>query len=262
MSDFARQTLALTLADSPQSLWNTLAEALQSYGFSRISYGFSRSRHGIGAGIPLGENDIFLTNLPFDGNTHTIAVFLMRTPMFRWILQNNGACSWHWAEEQRRAGLLSPEECEAQDIARRAGLSAGYVISMTDEAACSRGGFSLSGDIGVTQSQIDQIWDQHGAQIQALCNVMHLKMRSFPMPSLRRPLSPRQLEALQWVAEGKTSQDIATIMGVTPAMVEKHLRLAREALDVETTAHAVAKAALHNYLFAARSPLAQQPSKE
>jgi LuxR family transcriptional regulator len=39
-------------------------------------------------------------------------------------------------------------------------------------------------------------------------------------------------------------------MGISPAMVEKHLRLAREVLDVETTAHAVAKAALFNHLFA------------
>jgi hypothetical protein len=44
-------------------------------------------------------------------------------------------------------------------------------------------------------------------------------------------------------------QDVACIMGVSPAMVEKHLRLAREALDVDTTAQAVAKAAMMNLIF-------------
>jgi LuxR family transcriptional regulator len=44
-------------------------------------------------------------------------------------------------------------------------------------------------------------------------------------------------------------QDIATIMGLTPATVEKHLRLAREALNVDTTAQAVLKAALQNQMF-------------
>ncbi|CRL11354.1 hypothetical protein NIT7321_02209 [Phaeobacter italicus] len=38
-------------------------------------------------------------------------------------------------------------------------------------------------------------------------------------------------------------------MGLTTATVEKHLRLAREALSVETTAHAVLKAALHNQMY-------------
>ena len=42
---------------------------------------------------------------------------------------------------------------------------------------------------------------------------------------------------------------IAILMGLTTATVEKHLRLAREALSVETTAQAVLKAALHNQMF-------------
>ena len=39
------------------------------------------------------------------------------------------------------------------------------------------------------------------------------------------------------------------LMGLTPATVEKPLRLAREALAVETTAHAVMKAAFANQFF-------------
>ena len=55
---------------------------------------------------------------------------------------------------------------------------------------------------------------------------------------------------LEWVGDGKTAQDISTIMGVSPATIEKHLRLAREALDVETTAQAVLKASFQNQLYA------------
>ena len=39
------------------------------------------------------------------------------------------------------------------------------------------------------------------------------------------------------------------LMEISPAMVEKHLRLTREALSVDTTAQAVAKAALMNLIF-------------
>ena len=41
----------------------------------------------------------------------------------------------------------------------------------------------------------------------------------------------------------------AVLMGLTPATIEKHLRLAREALSVETTAQAVLKASFQNQMF-------------
>jgi DNA-binding CsgD family transcriptional regulator len=54
---------------------------------------------------------------------------------------------------------------------------------------------------------------------------------------------------LQRVGDGKTTQDIAILLELTPATIQKHLRLAREALDVETTAQAVLKAAFYNQMF-------------
>ena len=78
---------------------------------------------------------------------------------------------------------------------------------------------------------------------------MHLRLTQLPYPVQRRPLTERQREALEWVADGKTTQDIAMLMEISQAMVEKHLRLAREALSVETTAHAVAKASVLNQIF-------------
>ena len=38
-------------------------------------------------------------------------------------------------------------------------------------------------------------------------------------------------------------------MGLQPATVEKHLRLARETLNVETTAQAVLKASVQNQMY-------------
>jgi LuxR family transcriptional regulator len=46
-------------------------------------------------------------------------------------------------------------------------------------------------------------------------------------------------KALDVLDDGKTAQSIALLMGLSAATVEKHLRLAREALDVESTARAV-----------------------
>ena len=63
------------------------------------------------------------------------------------------------------------------------------------------------------------------------------------------PLTKRQKEVLGWIGDGKTIQVTAILLGLTPATVEKHLRLARRALDVETTAQAVLRANFHNQIF-------------
>ena len=70
---------------------------------------------------------------------------------------------------------------------------------------------------------------------------MHLKVQRLPQLNPNTPLTLRQREVLQWVGDGKTMLDIATIMDLTPATVAKHLKMARDALNVETTAQAVLK---------------------
>jgi LuxR family transcriptional regulator, activator of conjugal transfer of Ti plasmids len=236
-------------ARTPEELWSLLLAALEEYGFDRVNYGATRANRDGSIGDI--QDAVFLSNHPRNVMSDYLDMgFYMRTPMFRWVMHNTGACSWAWAENERRAGRLSPEELAAQDMARRAGMTAGYSISFTDPSPRSRAAMGLSAKAGITQDEVDALWADKGSEIMAICQMMHLRMRGMPFPVQRRPLSPRQREALEWVAEGKTTQDIAIIMGISPAMVEKHLRLAREALDVETTAHAVAKAALFNHLFA------------
>ncbi len=236
-------------ARTPEDLWSHLLAAMAGYGFDRVNYGATRSNRDGSLGDM--RDAVFLSNHPRNVMSDYFDMgFFMRTPMFRWVMTHTGACSWSWAEEERRAGRLSPEELVAQDMARKSGMLAGYSISFADPSPRSRAAMGLSASRGVTQAQVDAMWADKGNEILAICQMMHLRMQGMPFPVQRRPLSPRQREALEWVAEGKTTQDIAVIMGISPAMVEKHLRLAREVLDVETTAHAVAKAALFNHLFA------------
>ena len=55
-------------------------------------------------------------------------------------------------------------------------------------------------------------------------------------------LTPREVEVLQWVARGKTSADIAGILGTSPRTVQKHVERILSKLHVETRAAAVARA--------------------
>jgi len=129
------------------------------------------------------------------------------------------------------------------------GVTAGYSISFKSLSPRTKGAIALTAQKGVTQSEVDALWSRCGEQILALNNVAHLRILSLPYTAPGRALTPRQREVLGWVGDGKTIQDIATIMGLTPATVEKHLRLARQALSVETTAQAVLKAAFQNQIF-------------
>ena len=108
---------------------------------------------------------------------------------------------------------------------------------------------SLCARTGLNQDDVDAVWDEHGDEILLMNNIAHLKILTLPYSSPTRSLTPRQREALEWVGDGKTTQDIALLMGLTSATVEKHLRLARASLSVETTAQAVLKAALQNQMF-------------
>ena len=56
-------------------------------------------------------------------------------------------------------------------------------------------------------------------------------------------LSEREVEALSWSARGKTSIEIATILGLTKRTVDFHIENACRKLQVSTRTEAVAKAA-------------------
>jgi LuxR family transcriptional regulator len=85
--------------------------------------------------------------------------------------------------------------------------------------------------------------------IQIINHVAHLCILQLPAAGQRRLLTARQAEVLELVADGKTMQDIAMLLERNVATVEKHLRGARDALGVETTAQAVRKASVLNQIF-------------
>lgn len=61
-------------------------------------------------------------------------------------------------------------------------------------------------------------------------------------PTPRIPLSEREVELLAWSARGKTSAEIATIVGLSKRTVDFHIDNARQKLGVATRIEAVVKA--------------------
>lgn len=227
-------------------LWQVHCDAMAARGFTRLIYGMaaSRSRSSFGAR----DDFLILTNIS-GGYIDTFIQegLYLHAPMVRWAAKNAGARSWGWLRDN--SDTLTPREKEVIAFNLKHGLSAGYSISFTETGARNIAGIALIPDPGITQAETDAIWKAKSRELLAMNNLLHLKILSLPYPRPRKPLTERQREVLEWVGEGKTTQNIAVIMGLTQATVEKHLRLAREALDVETTAQAVLKASLQNQIF-------------
>ncbi len=234
-------------ATSVEGLWRLHLDAMASYGFDRLLYGYTRYRSGRSLGDP--QDWVVLTNLPPAYMRPYIDDGLYANgPMVRWALGNDGACSWAEIAEWAAQGTLSPAEKKVHEFNRKLGLTAGYTISFRSVSQRAKGGIGLCARPGMAQKDVDELWATHGPTLVVMNNVFHLKLLTLPYSGSRQ-LTQRQREVLQWVGDGKTAQDIAILMGLTAATVEKHLRLAREALDVETTAQAVLKAAFYNQMF-------------
>jgi LuxR family transcriptional regulator len=231
-----------------EELWDAHVQKMAEYGFDRLLYGFTRYRTSTSLGDP--EDFVILTNHCREYTDGFLKHGLYRkAPMVRWALENDGACSWTVLNQRQRNDQITAEEKEVIGFNRSLGIEAGYTISFRSISARSKGAIALTARPGLSQSEVDSMWEEHGPDIKLMNDLVHLKILSLPHRLSKRGLTKRQREALEWVGDGKTTQDIALLMGLTPATVEKHLRLARETLSVETTAQAVLKAAFANQIF-------------
>lgn len=239
---------AVTQADTVEDLWKLHVTEMAKYGFDRLLYGFTQFRSGTSLGDT--KDMIILTNHRPEYMEGFIGEGMyFHAPMVRWALENDGACSWRWMENQRNRDGLSETERRIVEFNRSMGVTAGYSVSFRSVSARAKGAIALTASAGLSQDEVDDIWQRHGRDLIIMNNVAHLKIIGLPYSTAQRRLTARQKEALEWVGEGKKTQDIAQIMGLTPATVEKHLRLARRVLDTDTTTQAVLKATFQNQIF-------------
>ncbi|MFY0596108.1 MAG: LuxR family transcriptional regulator [Cognatishimia sp.] len=112
-----------------------------------------------------------------------------------------------------------------------------------------RGPYGEFGMLSVTRDCSEQEWKKQRrsvmAELQKIASHVHDHvMTSAPITRfLHHPnLSKREIEILQWIAAGKSQQDIADILNISNRTVEVHLRSSRNKLFALTTAQAVGRA--------------------
>ena len=238
--------LRLLSAKSVESAWAILVVEMERFGFDRLLYGMTRFRTEASLGNP--QDMLILSNHPDEYvRSFVNERMFISAPMAMWAVENDGAMSWsHVAEMEDR---LTGDQRKVLELNKTFSVFAGYTVSFTDPSPRQKAAIGLTARPGLSQCDVERIWAKNGEEIEILVQIAHLKFASLPVPAAQRKLSKCQREALEWVSEGKTTQDVATIMGLTVATVEKHLRNARDALQVETTAQAVMKASLQRQFF-------------
>ncbi len=112
-----------------------------------------------------------------------------------------------------------------------------------------RGPYGDIGMLSVTRNCKQAEWEHLIpviiSDLQSLAVHLHDgAMRSHTLTrALRAPnLSQREVEILQWIAAGKSQQDVGDILGISHRTVEVHLRSGRDKLYALTTPQAVARA--------------------
>lgn len=248
-----RRLLPYLAMDNVDALWAHHTAVMAEYGFDRLFYAFNAFR---GAGLYDNPEDaLLLTNMPSDYVEAYVTGGMFRDGMMlRWAVENTGAASWREVAETMLTETLSDGQQAMLDLNERHGLVAGYTISFPMAIKNANAGIGLAAKPGLSQDDVDAIWDEHGEVIQIINHVAHLCILQLPAAGQRRLLTVRQAEVLELVADGKTMQDIAVLLERNVATVEKHLRGARDALGVETTAQAVRKASVLNQIFRLEQP--------
>ncbi|REF71914.1 histidine kinase (plasmid) [Paracoccus versutus] len=235
-------------ARSAQEVWQHYVARLTELGFPNISYHAVRILEA--SCDRMLEDRVLLSSYPPRLMQELAALDLLESlPMHRWLTHNRGSESWDWMRRLRLAGRLTPQEERAADAFARYGHVAGYAVGMGDDVERVRAGVILGGAIGMRQDRLDALWAQHGRLVEALSRLAHLRISTLPHAEQECVLTLRQREVLECISVGRTTQEIAEILDVTPATVEKHLRLARKALGAKTTAQAILLAASRRQIF-------------
>ena len=112
----------------------------------------------------------------------------------------------------------------------------------------------LTGKKIYKQIEINNIWDKHYIKILSISKILQLAIRSLPYTGggigpKHQKLSKRQSQVLSLISSGNTVMEVAHTLKLSVPTIDKHLKLARNNLSVNSTAQAVAKAEKEKMLF-------------
>ncbi|MFT3967988.1 MAG: LuxR C-terminal-related transcriptional regulator [Sphingobium sp.] len=216
-------------ARSLSGLWALMVRYFHGHGFGAVAYVlFDRGR--VGEAIALLENG-FSTDV-----VHAYAEmgYGQHDPTLRVVMATGRPDTPFRVAERFH---LSPDEKRYRIIME--GLSAGDALSLPLFGPHGRDAYGIL----ARPADPDFYRKAKRTELHMAAQAAHLK--TFGMLTRRRPdshgLSPREVEILRWVAQGKSNSVIAEILEISPGTVDTYLRRLFEKLKVTDRTSAAVK---------------------
>ena len=146
---------------------------------------------------------------------------------------------FHWSEI-----VLKINEMSTMEHAVSHGISTNGYSVPTAITGPYRGLFSICPDLSLPANRWSDFTTQNETTITSTAFYLHQIALSDidPFDNYVNSLSPREIECLHYISDGKTYTEIAKIAGLSEHTIRSYIRALRKKLNCSTLAQAVAKA--------------------
>lgn len=96
-----------------------------------------------------------------------------------------------------------------------------------------------------------QKWAREGVDLVTICHFLNarvVEMDGVPNSDPRKGLSPREIDAMSFLARGMSRAQIAATLDISEHTLRAYIESARRKLDASNTTHAVARAISHGFI--------------
>jgi len=245
--DFLKACMQLLNSKDLPSAWATYTKILSIIGFDRLLYLSTHYRtYGLW-GDP--RDTLILSSHTQEYNDQLFNAkidFLNSYPGFEWLINNPGShLPWQkiTQEDIKNNKLLE----KFKTLNENHNVMSGIKLSLEQTNPESSCVILLTGKKIYNQIEINNIWDKHYIKILSISKILQLSIRSLPYTGggigpKHQKLSKRQSQVLSLISSGNTVMEVAHTLKLSVPTIDKHLKLARNNLSVNSTAQAVAKA--------------------
>ena len=154
---------------------------------------------------------------------------------------NSAPLAWSDMNVLDNKGMLARESSRVLSLARDFSIAKGYTIPLQKPGPFFAG-ISIIADKNINQKEINENFHKHYNEIRYILEIFHSYVDLSQNAKMHYKLTPREVEMLKWLADGKFVNTIPFQTNTALSTIEKQIRSMRQKLNAATNTQAVAKA--------------------
>jgi len=230
MQDIGSYIERINSAETPEQAFADFCVIMNGYGYDRIAYSLVTDHPSLG----LPRQHGLATSYPEDWMKYYREKDYARIdPVTQTVLASRKP--FFWSDVVNMPGLAAPS-LRLMNEAKDSGVTDGIGISL-----CGKHGEL----VGIGLARHDDCNENNYntlAEAYLLSVYFHETYRDLLTAPLHIELTERQVEILSWAAEGKTDEDIASIVGISTNTVRFHWKRVFTKLEANGRIYAISKA--------------------